>query len=412
MSALPQRPQPSRALGAAAAPDEALTRFFSLRDWKPTSIETVALEAACGRVIVDDFVSPYALPSRPHAATEGYAIRVADLASGHSLRCSFVTRAGKSAVQSVRRGEAVRVSEGSILPPGCDAVVPIESAHLEQGRLQIKAGTTRGNFVVPVGTDVEANRTLIPAGMLLSLADIATLAAFGLESVRVRMLPTIALVTFGDEIASQGVPLRPWQSYNVSRYVVGAALSELGARVVPLRAQRQNAGGLIATLTMAVSHADAVIVSGDSESHRRTDVAIAIETLSSNGIVAEGIRMNPGSATVIGVVGNVPIVGIPGTARAALLTLRIIGDPIIRRLAGLPSTSKTLTCTVREEIRGESERDTIALVHVDGNACRPVLSSASRSSVFAGADGFVRVPAALGQLRPGCSVSVERLSQQ
>ena len=174
------------------------------------------------------FQSPYALPSRPHAATEGYAVRIADLESGRELRCSAAIRAKKLRLQSVRRGEAVRIPEGGTLPPGCDAVIPIAEAYVDRGKLQIASKPVRGDFVVPLGADVEAQKVLIPAGAVLTVTAIASLATFGLARVFVRMQPTIVLITFGDEVASQGDPLLSYQTFNVSRYVIGSALTGLG----------------------------------------------------------------------------------------------------------------------------------------------------------------------------------------
>ena len=144
---------------------------------------------------------------------------------------------------------------------------------------------------------------------------------------------------------------------------------------------------------MALSHADAIIICGDSDPHQRSEAAVAIEAVSSGQIVTEGVRMTPGSSTLIGVIGHVPIIAIPGTAREALLSFRVICDPIIRRLAGLPDRQSATVCDVGEAIRGECDRDSLVLVHVDGSTCWPISASVARSSVFAGADGFVHVPA-------------------
>jgi molybdopterin biosynthesis enzyme len=208
---------------------------------------------------------------------------------------------------------------------------------------------------------------------------------------------------------AQGSPIQPWQSYNVSRYVIGAALTDWGACVVPLKAQKDHAAGLVSKLEMAIGHTDAVVLCGDSEQHRRTEAATAIETIDPHGIVADGLRLLPGMSTVIGALSDTPVVGIPGSSVAALLTLRVVAEPIIRRLAGKVNAPLASICTLREAIQGRRGWETDVLVHIDGTGCRAVRSITPRSSIFADANGFVRVPAATGRLSADSLVSVERI---
>jgi molybdopterin biosynthesis enzyme len=90
------------ALSGALTADQALARFFASHKCKALPPEDVALESAQGRVLATDFFSPHSLPSRPYAATDGYAIRYADLEINTAFRCSFEARVGKLTVQSIR----------------------------------------------------------------------------------------------------------------------------------------------------------------------------------------------------------------------------------------------------------------------------------------------------------------------
>ena len=75
--------------------------------------------------------SPIPLPPWPNSAMDGYAIRAADTTGATendpiSLRVSGEVRAGQPPEAQVERGAAVRIATGARIPPGADAVVPVE----------------------------------------------------------------------------------------------------------------------------------------------------------------------------------------------------------------------------------------------------------------------------------------------
>ncbi|HEY5629731.1 MAG TPA: hypothetical protein VIR16_09495, partial [Candidatus Limnocylindrales bacterium] len=93
--------------------------------------DALAPEAALGRVLASPATATTSLPPWDNSAMDGYAIRSADVASaaeGDPVRLALVgeVRAGGQANVRVLEGTAVRIATGAPVPPGADAVVPVE----------------------------------------------------------------------------------------------------------------------------------------------------------------------------------------------------------------------------------------------------------------------------------------------
>ncbi|THE10625.1 hypothetical protein E1J17_19315, partial [Kocuria rosea] len=95
--------------------------------------ETLPLAAAAGRVLAEDLVAPLSLQPFDNSQMDGFAIRAADsrTAPGEDGRTPFVVVAPVPAGHvpgPLGPGEAAPVMTGAPLPPGADAVVPVEES--------------------------------------------------------------------------------------------------------------------------------------------------------------------------------------------------------------------------------------------------------------------------------------------
>ena len=110
--------------------DEARARIAAL---PPVGTETIRVAAALGRVLAQDLVAPTDLPHFHRANMDGFAVRAPDTFGASAsiptyLKVAGSVEMGKPATQPLRKGEAVRIATGGMLPPGADAVVMIEYA--------------------------------------------------------------------------------------------------------------------------------------------------------------------------------------------------------------------------------------------------------------------------------------------
>ncbi|NEC35359.1 molybdopterin molybdenumtransferase MoeA, partial [Streptomyces rubrogriseus] len=93
-------------------------------------IELNLLDAQ-GCVLVDDVTVPLSLPPFDNSSMDGYAVRVTDVAGASEefpavLEVVGDVAAGQAETPSVGPGQAARIMTGAPLPPGAEAVVPVE----------------------------------------------------------------------------------------------------------------------------------------------------------------------------------------------------------------------------------------------------------------------------------------------
>ena len=98
------------------------------------------------------------------------------------------------------------------------------------------------------------------------------------------------------------------------------------------------------------------------------------------GIFCHGLAIRPGKPTLLAECGGVPLIGLPGHPLSALVVFRLVGLPVLHRLAGCVTPPPE--------------------PHVRARLSRQVASAAGRL------DGYVIVPEAATGLAAGTEVKV------
>src|SRR6476469_2954297 len=108
--------------------DEAERRFRAAIQYAPLGSERIPLDAALGRVLSADVVSPVDVPSFDRANVDGFAV-VAEDTFGASEEVPRLVRLGDEEIHTgivpatvIRRGEALSIATGGMIPRGADAV--------------------------------------------------------------------------------------------------------------------------------------------------------------------------------------------------------------------------------------------------------------------------------------------------
>ena len=157
--------------------DEAERRFRSVLNLAPRSIEQVALDEALDRVLAADVASPVDVPSFDRSNVDGFAVVAADTFGASEeiprrLRLSSeIIHTGTVPTTEIKRGDAVAIATGGMMPRGADAVVMVEHAHVEGQELRVGRAVTAGSGVSFAGTDITAGETVLRRGQILASRD-------------------------------------------------------------------------------------------------------------------------------------------------------------------------------------------------------------------------------------------------
>ncbi|MCZ7658101.1 MAG: molybdopterin biosynthesis protein [Xanthobacteraceae bacterium] len=401
--------------------EEARARFARHLDLAPLPAEDVALADALGRVLAADMVAQVDAPPFDRSGVDGFALRAADTtgasdAAPRRLRLNAeVLTCGHAPALAVAPGSATTIATGGMLPRGADAVVMIEHTELvetpEGPAIDVRRAVAPGQFVSYAGSDIARGETLLRRGTRIGSREIGMLAACGAAQVAVVRRPRVAVLSTGDELSAPGTPLRPGGVYDSNGAIIAAAVIEVGGAPVRLGAVADDADALEEAIRRGLADCDMVVLSGGTSkgagdlSHR------VVSRLGAPGILVHGVALKPGKPLCLAVVGEKPIVVLPGFPTSAIFTFHAFVAPVIRAWAGLPpeaiaSVEATVPVRVPSEL-GRKEFVMVALVQgEDGAIALPVGRGSGAVTTFSQADGFFEVAALTGAVDAGTRTHV------
>jgi molybdopterin molybdotransferase len=310
--------------------EEARERILALAQL--TDSELVPLELAAGRVpAMATVTAAVDVPPFANSSMDGFAVRLADLPG--NLAIAGEVAAGADIPQRLQPGTTVRIMTGAPLPPGADAVIPIEEAQTLGGdRVQL-GGTTAGANVRPIGQDTRrGDRVDVPLEPLAPAA-IALLASLGIGEVEVRRLPRVAIVSTGDELAAPGEALRGGQIHDANTVALVAAVREAGAEPLVLPRVPDDPDLIEAALSDAARTADLIVASGGVSVGEHDHVRTAIERLGE--LAFWRIAVQPGKPLAFGTIDGRPVIGLPGNPVSALVTFELFVRILLRGMLSL-----------------------------------------------------------------------------
>jgi molybdenum cofactor synthesis domain-containing protein len=348
--------------------------------------ETLDLAEAGGRVLATPVRSVLTVPAWRNSAMDGFAVRSADVAAASPgtpvvLRVLGEVPAGRAPDVAVEAGAVLRITTGAMIPPGADAVVPVEDTDAPAGAsaipatVAIRVPAARGANVRLPGTDASAGAHLLDAGRVVDPAAVALLAATGHATVTVHRRPRVAVISTGDELVPPGRPLGPAQIHDSNSDALAAQAAEAGAEVRRLGIARDTLTSLDSVLREAVAWADVVVLSGGVSVGPHDHVKAAFSAVGTLDVWRVAIR--PGRPFAFGRARTdgrpVRLFGLPGNPVSGFVTFELFVRPVLRLLAGHRRAFDRPERTVRltEPIRGSAGRLTVARVVLSGDPARP-----------------------------------------
>jgi putative molybdopterin biosynthesis protein len=409
--------------------DEAERRFRQALDLRPRGAEVVPLDAALGRVLAADVISPVDVPSFDRSNVDGFAV-VSENTFGASEEAPRTVELAEETIHTgvvpatvIRPGMGVSIATGGMVPRGADAVVMVEYAETRGRELRIAKAVSAGNGVSFAGTDITAGETVLRRGQLLTSRDTGVLAAIGVADVSVWRRPIVAILSTGDEIIAPGEPMHPAKVYDSNAQVLADAVRELGGEPERLGITRDDVEALRAKLRYALEHADIVLLSGGTSKGAGDLSYHVVAELRDPGIVAHGVALKPGKPICLAATRGRPVVVLPGFPTSAIFTFHEFVAPVLRLLAGRGAQERTvvparLAVKVNSEI-GRTEYLLVGLIEAQDAADAPGVSlaaypmgqSSGSVTTFSRADGFATIARHQEILQAGEIVDVQLLGR-
>ncbi len=391
--------------------------------------EEVPIAQALERVLAGDVTAAAPIPPFANSAMDGYAVRAGDVGGSTPDAAVFLTPvldipAGTIPSRALGPGQAARIMTGAPLPPGADAVVPVEQtddrwqpdgrAALPE-RVAVHRAVAAGENVRVAGEDIRAGQVVLQRGAVLRPQDIGVLVALGRARVPVFRQPRVAILSTGDELADVDQPLAPGQIHNSNGYMLVGLVQQCGGVPIRLPVARDTVDEVRRLLREALAHAPDFIVTSAGVSVGTHDVVrTVVDELGHVDIWR--VNLKPGKPLAFGDIGGVPFFGLPGNPVSAMVTFDIFVRPALRKAAGAdPHAVPLATAVLGEDVRLDgrrtylrvtlSERDGALIARTTGTQS----SGALMSLVLA--DGLLIIPEGRTEARVGDTFPVRLLRQ-
>ena len=417
---------------------------------RPLAPTEISLADAYGLVLAEDVTASTALPSFDNSAMDGYAVRVADVASSSeatpvTLPVVAEVAAGDTGAYALQAGTAIRIMTGAMLPHGAEAVVPVEWTDGGTARVTIRGQAERGHAIRLAGGDARAGEVLVGAGTRLHPMHIAVIAAAGRGAVQVRPQPRVAVLSTGSELAEPGTPIVPGRIWDSNSFMIAAAAREAGClayrqAIVPDRPEE-----VLPAIEDQLVRADLMITTGGVSMGGEYDVVkAALRRLGT--IEFRKVAMQPGMPQGFGTVAlpasaapedrsrrsllgrladrgevaespvrpgeheHVPIFTLPGNPVSAYVSFQVFARPAIGALQaddglGLEQTRAELTGPLRSPpgrrsfLRGVLDRSRALITPLTGQGSHQV-------ATLGRANALIVVPEQVVQMHQGETADV------
>lgn len=294
----------------------------------------VKLAQAAGHILAQDICARSDMPIAPQSAMDGYAV-TASTTAGESLKVIGTSAAGAAYAGPIAAGEAVRIFTGALVPKGADLVIMQEYAERDGDMVCFKPGFGPERHIRPAASDFAKGDILLRAGSRLTPRAMVALAAGDLAEVEVYQSLRTAIISTGDELAAPGeAHLSPEKIPESVSFGVAAFAEAMGAKNVYNARGHDDLGQLQSLAASATAHADLTIITGGASVGER-DFAKAMFAHLEPEFLFNKLAIKPGKPVWLArLKGGKYVLGLPGNPTSAMVTMRLLGAPLLSRLGG------------------------------------------------------------------------------
>jgi len=392
---------------------EAKELFFSRfgRD-KRTDMETISIEDALGRIIVEPVFAKRSCPSFHSSAMDGIAVR-AEETYGTTEKYPRTLKVGR---------DAVWINTGQPLPESFNAVIMVEKIHqLDKNHLEIRSSAYPWQHVRKVGEDIVATQLLLAQNHRIRPFDVGALIGAGVFSIKVWQKPRVAIIPTGTELihyrdVEEKDTLKQNEIIEYNSLVLAGLVRECSSIPIVYGIVPDAEENIRAALKKAIeSEAHVVIINAGSSAGSKDFTASIINEVGE--VLVHGVGMMPGKPTILGIVKDKPVVGNPGYAVSSTLSFEQFVKPLLYGLQGQqPPKPHTVKVQPSRDIPSKLGIEEFLRVNIGKVGPKfvatPLPRAAGSITTLTRAEGIIRIPALSEGISQNGEIEAELLVEE
>lgn len=376
----------------------ALTEEFS-----PVGIEKIPVSKAFSRILAQDLIADQDMPGFRRATMDGYAV-VAQSTFGASesspawLDITGTILMGDIPDFTLKSGQAIKISTGGMLPEGADSVVMIEhTEQIDDLSVEIYKSVAPLQHVIDASEDFAKQEIVLPKGTFLRPQEAGLAAGLGFTQIETYKIPTIGIISTGDEIIPIEEKPVPGKIRDINSYTLSGFIREAHAIPVRYGIIKDDPTALKKAVEKALEETDMVLISGGSSVGTRDFTVEVLSELPDTDILVHGMSISPGKPTILAKAGRKPIWGLPGQVVSAMVVLKIVIIPFLNQLKGLAPQDRMIRVPAKltrniSSAQGRRDFVRVELSYKDDRLlAKPVLGKSGLIKTMIHADGLLEI---------------------
>lgn len=378
----------------------ALDKYFNKLKVKK-KVEKIRVEESVGRITSESVFAKRSSPHYNSSAMDGIAIN-----------SETVKNASEYNPVILEKDEYIYVNTGNPIPKKYDSVIMIEEViELEDDKVQINKSTYPWKYIRNIGEDIVQSEMILTSSHKIRALDIGSLIAGGIEELSVFSKPKIGILPTGTEIVTDISKEEVGKIVDSNSYMLAELSKEYGAdynRYSPIKDEYEY---LKEKIKIYVEENDILVINAGSSAGTKDYTRQIIEDLGE--VVVHGIGIKPGKPTILGIINNKPVIGVPGYPVSSYIAFENFVKPILIELSGEVTRDKYIKGIVSKRINSSLKNKEFIRVNigvVEGKKIiTPISSGAGVTTSLVKADGIGIVPRNVEGIEAGEEIEVKLL---
>ncbi len=371
--------------------------------------ERVNLFDAFRRTLAEDVFSDISMPPFNKSAMDGFACRKSDLKN--QLQVVEEIPAGTISAKTIGENQCARIMTGAMVPEGADFVIMKEDIEeIAPNFVRCNRETSRTNICY-TGEDVESGDLVLKKGVVILPAHIAILASVGCANPLVYKLPSVAIISTGDELVEPDVKPGISKIRNSNSYQLMAQNQQLGITPDYLGIIPDDENSVKNILTLALEKYDVTIISGGVSVGDFDFVPKILNQLKVN-IRVHGMNVRPGKHLLFGERANHYVFGMPGNPVSSFVQFEVLVKPFLNTLMGKTADEAFLHLPIEDDYL-RKKGDQLVFVPVSltnqGTVLPLEYHGSAHIHAYSFAQGIMEIPKGISLIKKGETVCVRPL---